>query len=67
MSEVQMKMLRALIDAMPTRLITRVRVKYHWLLPTIIFSMLVEFTNISMMRKSMMGIQRRAQRLAKEI
>ncbi|MBA3869289.1 MAG: hypothetical protein H0X30_09050 [Anaerolineae bacterium] len=55
------------IDEMHTRLITRVRVKYHWLSPTIIFSMLVEFTDIMMMRKCMLGIQRRAQRLAKEI
>ena len=51
------------IDETHTRLITRVRVKYHWLSPTIIFSMLVEFTDIIMMRKCMLGIQRRAERL----
>ena len=51
------------IDETHTRLITRVRVKYHWLSPTIIFSMLVEFTDIVMMRKCMLGIQRRAERL----
>jgi hypothetical protein len=55
------------IDATHTRLITRVRVKYHWLSPTIVFGLLVEFMDIIMMRKCMLGIQRRAQRLAEEI
>lgn len=54
------------IDATHTRLITRVRVKYHWLSPTIVFGLLVEFTDIIMMRKCMLGIQRRAERLAKD-
>ncbi len=54
------------LDRQHTRLITRVRVKYHWFSPTIIFSLLIEFTDIVMMRKSMLGIKRRAERLAHE-
>nr|MBA3872962.1 hypothetical protein [Anaerolineae bacterium] len=54
------------IDENHTRLITRVRLKYHWLSPSIIFELLVEFTDIIMMRKCMFGIQRRAERLARE-
>ena len=55
------------IDESHTRLITRVRMKYHWLSPMILFELLVEFTDIIMMRKCMLGIKRRAQRLAKEV
>ncbi len=54
------------IDENSTRLITRVRMKYHWLSPMILFELLVEFTDIIMMRKCMLGIQRRAERLASE-
>lgn len=52
------------IDETHTRLITRIRMKYRWLSPAIIFALLVEFTDIIMMRKCMLGIQRRAERLA---
>ena len=55
------------IDDTHTRLITRIRMKYHWLSPKIVFELLVEFTDIIMMRKCMLGIQHRAERLAKEI
>jgi hypothetical protein len=44
-----------------SRLITRVRLKYRWLSFSIIFSMLVEFFDLPMMRKSMLGIKRRAE------
>ena len=44
-----------------SRLITRVRLKYRWLSFSIIFSMLVEFFDLPMMRKSMVGIKRRAE------
>ena len=47
-----------------TRLITRVRSHYRWLHPTILFSMLIEFTDIIMMRKCLLGIKRRAEKLA---
>lgn len=46
-----------------SRLVTRVRVKYRWLLPTILFSLIIEFFDIVMMRKCMLGIKRRAEAL----
>jgi len=49
------------LDESQTRLITRVRTHYHWLRPSILFSLLVEFTDIVMMRKCMLGIKRRAE------
>lgn len=47
-----------------SRLVTRVRVKYRWFSPTILFSLLIEFFDIVMMRKCMLGIKRRAEGLA---
>jgi hypothetical protein len=54
------------LDETHTRLTTRVRMKYRWLSPTIVFALLVEFTDIFMMRKCMLGIQCRAEQLAHE-
>jgi hypothetical protein len=51
------------VDEARTRLITRVRMRYKWLSPSIVFDMLVEFTDIIMMRKSMLGIKERAERI----
>ena len=48
-------------DDSQTRLITRVREHYRWLSPTILFSLLVEFTDIVMMRKCMLSIKQRAE------
>jgi hypothetical protein len=45
-----------------SRLVTRVRVKYHLLSPAIAFNLLVEFFDIVMMRKCMLGIKRRAEK-----
>src|SRR3712207_4920738 len=50
------------VDEAHTRLITRVRMRYKWLSPEILFDMLVEFTDIIMMRKCMLGIKERAER-----
>jgi hypothetical protein len=47
-----------------TRLITRVRVKYHLFSSAIAFNLLIEFFDIVMMRKSMLGIKRRAEAMA---
>lgn len=44
-----------------SRLVTRVRVKYSWFSPAIVFNVLIEFFDIVMMRKSMLGIKRRAE------
>jgi len=51
------------VDEGHTRLITRVRMRYKWLSPSILFDMLVEFTDIIMMRKSILGIKERAERI----
>jgi hypothetical protein len=46
-----------------SRLVTRVRVKYRWLSPVVLFNLLIEFFDIVMMRKCMLGIKRRAEKL----
>lgn len=43
------------------RLITRVRVKYRWFSPAILFNLLIEFFDILMMRQCLLGIRRRAE------
>ena len=53
-------------DDSQTRLITRVRMHYRWLKPSILFSLLVEFTDIAMMRKCMLGIKQRAERASSQ-
>ena len=52
------------IDEDTTRLITRVRMRYQWLRPEIAFDFLVEFGDLVMMRKCMLGIKERAEALA---
>ncbi len=47
-----------------SRLVTRVRIRYQWFSPEFIFNLLIEFCDIIMMRKSMLGIKERAERLA---
>ena len=54
-------------DENQTRLITRVRMHYRWIWPAIPFSLLVEFTDIVMMRKCLLSIKQRVERLSKEI
>lgn len=44
-----------------SRLLTRVRMKYQWLSPSILFSLIVEFFDFPMMRKCMLGIKSRAE------
>jgi hypothetical protein len=53
-------------DDSQTRLMTRVRMHYRWLSPAILFSLLVEFTDIAMMRKCMLGIKQRAERASRQ-
>jgi hypothetical protein len=53
------------VDQTTTRLITRVRMRYQWLRPEIVFDLLVEFGDLVMMRKSMLGIKERAEALAR--
>jgi hypothetical protein len=54
------------VDEAYTRLITRVRMRYKWLSPSILFDMLVEFADIIMMRKMLLGIKERAERPVRE-
>lgn len=44
-----------------SRLVARVRVKYRWFSPAIIFNLIIEFFDILMIRKCMLGIKRRAE------
>ena len=52
------------VDQISTRLITRIRMQYQWLRPAIVFDLLVEFGDVVMMRKCMLGIKERAEALA---
>ena len=54
------------IDLAHTRLVTRVRLRYRWLSPTIIFFLLLDIGDIVMMRKCMLGIKLRAEKLFKD-
>ena len=54
------------LDESHTHLITRVRMHYHWTSPAILFDLLVEFTDIIMMRKCLLGIKQRAERTSKQ-
>jgi hypothetical protein len=49
-----------------TRLISRVRVKYRWCHPSILFHLCLDVGDIVMMRKCMLGIKRRAESLARD-
>jgi hypothetical protein len=56
-----------LLDPLPgggTRLVTRVRAVYRWMSPTIVFSLLIEFADIWMIRKMLMNLKDRAEALA---
>lgn len=50
-----------------TRLITRIRMKYRWLTPAAFFNLLVEFGDLIMMRKCMLGIKERAEAMAAQL
>ena len=52
------------IDRQQTRLVTRVRMRYRWTKPSILFNLLVEFADFIMMRRCLLGIKQRAQSLA---
>jgi hypothetical protein len=47
-----------------TRLITRVRLRYRWTHPSILFSLVVDVGDIVMMRRCLLGIKQRAEDLA---
>jgi hypothetical protein len=55
------------VDERHTRLLTRVRMRYRWTSLLALFNPLVEFTDIAMMRKCLLGIKRRAEASAPDI
>ncbi len=46
-----------------TRLITRVRMRYTWFSPIIVFNIFIDIGDIIMMRKCMLGVRERAEHL----
>ncbi|MEW5871189.1 MAG: hypothetical protein AB1894_18100 [Chloroflexota bacterium] len=48
-----------------TRLVTRLRMKYRWNSPAALFNLLVEFGDLPMMRKCLLGIKERAKNLSR--
>jgi hypothetical protein len=50
-----------------SRLITRVQMKYRWLTAGAIFNLLIEFGDLIMMRKCMLGIKTRAEKMVKRL
>jgi hypothetical protein len=51
------------IDDTHTRLVTRLRLRYHWNSPAILIELLMDMGEFFMMRKCMLGIKRRAEAL----
>jgi hypothetical protein len=49
------------VDEQQTRLLTRLRMRYRWTSLLALFNPLVEFTDIVMMRKCLLGIKHRAE------
>lgn len=47
-----------------TRVITRIRMRYRWLSPSIAFSLLVEFADIWMIRRMLLNLRERAESLS---
>ena len=54
------------LDARHTRLISRLRMRYHWTSPGMLLLLLVDVGDVIMMRKCMLGIKRRAERAARQ-
>lgn len=52
------------VDDKHTRLITRVRIRYPWFSPMILFFLLLDVGDFFMMRKCMLGIKKRAEDLS---
>ena len=49
------------VSASETRLVTRVRVKYDWTSPSIVFFLVVDVGDVVMMRRCLLGIKERAE------
>ncbi len=53
-------------DESHTRLITRLRVRYSWTLPWVLYYLLQDVGDIVMMRKCLLGIKQRAERASSQ-
>jgi hypothetical protein len=53
-------------DAGQTRLVSRLRVSYKWARPSIVPMLITDVVELVMMRECLLGIKRRAERLARE-
>lgn len=53
-------------DDRHTRLITRLRVRYTWTLPSVLYYLLQDVGDIVMMRKCLLGIKQRAERASRQ-
>ena len=53
-------------DAGQTRLVSRLRVSYKWARPSIVPMLITDVVELAMMRECLLGIKRRAERLARE-
>jgi hypothetical protein len=54
------------LDEKATRLITRLRLRYLWLSPAILFDVLADVGDIIMMRKCLLSIKQRAERASSQ-
>jgi hypothetical protein len=54
------------LDEKATRLITRLRLRYLWLSPAILFDVLADVGEIIMMRKCLLSIKQRAERASSQ-
>jgi hypothetical protein len=54
------------LDAHATRLITRMRLRYLWLSPAILYDVLADVGDIVMMRKCLLGIKQRSERTSRQ-
>ena len=53
-------------DAGHTRLVSRLRVSYKWARPSIVPMLITDVVELVMMRECLLGVKRRAERLARE-
>jgi len=49
-----------------TRVITRIRMRYRWLSPSIAFSLLIEFADVWMIRRMLLNLRERAESLSSD-
>ena len=53
-------------DTHRTRLVSRLRVTYKWARPSIVPMLVTDVVELAMMRERLLGVKRRAEKLARE-